>query len=87
MLSSAMASPYIFPSPHGLCFVIINPNVDALNSVPLADGSPDPLFAVFGRGSVRDLNALLVYAQGSLDVSTTDRRRIWILLQSDGAVR
>ena len=85
-LLSAMASSSVPPSPHGSHFVAINPNIDTLNSTPLADGSPDLLFAVFGRGSVTDLNTLLVYAQESLDVSIIYGRRTWMVLQNDGMV-
>jgi len=79
-LPSAMTSPSVFPFPHGSHLVVINPNIDTLDSVPLADGSPGLFFAVFGHGSATDLNVLLVYAQESLDASITNGRRIWMVL-------
>ena len=81
-----MTSSFVFSSPRGSHFVAINPNIDTLNSVPLVDGSPDLLFAVFGHGSAMDFNALLVYAQESLYVSITNGHRTWTVLHDDGAV-
>lgn len=81
-----MTFPFILPSPHGSHLVAMNPNIDTLNSVPLADGSPDLFFVVFGQGSAMDLNALLVYAQESLDISIVDGHRAWIFMHSDGAI-
>ena len=81
-----MTSPLVLRSLHESHFVAINPNIDTLGSVPLADGSPDLLFVVFGHGSATDFNALLVHAQESLDVSITNGRRTWIVLNSDGRV-
>lgn len=86
-LPSAMTSPFVLPFLHGSPLVAINPNIDTLNSVPLAtDRSPDLLFAMFCHSSATDLNVLLVYAQESLDASITNGRRIWMVLHSDGAM-
>ena len=82
----AMTSPFVLPSSNLSHFMVINPNIDTLASVPLANGSSDLLFAMFGHGSATDFNALLVYAQESLDVSITNSCRTWIVLHSDGAV-
>ena len=73
-------------SPSKSYFVAVNPNTDTLNAVPLAEGSPDLLFAAFGQGSATDINALLVHAQESLDTCITDCRRTWIVLHSDGTM-
>lgn len=81
-----MSPPLVLPSPSGLRFVTINPNISTLSTVPLADGSPDLLFAVFGQGSAVDFDALLVQAQESLHTSVSDRPRNWIVLHSDGTV-
>ena len=81
-----MAPLSIPPFPRGSHFVAINPSVDILSSVPLEDGSPDLLFAVFGRGSITDLNTLLVYAQESLEASIICGHHAWMVLQNDGAV-
>ena len=79
--------PFTMTSPSKSYFVAVNPNTDTLNAVPLAEGSPDLLFAVFGRGSSTDVNALLVHAQESLNSTCiTDCRRTWIVLHSDGTV-
>jgi len=64
--------------------VAINPNTDTLNAVPLADGSSDLLFAVFGQGSALDFDALLVHAQESLHLSVTGCHRTWVVLNCDG---
>lgn len=79
-----MTPQFVLPSPTRLRFVAVNPNIDTLSLVPLADGSPDLLFVVFGQGSAADLDALLARAQDSLDTSTTDYRSAWILLRGDG---
>lgn len=79
-----MISPFVLSSYSGLRFVAMNPSVDTLSAVPLADGSPDLLFALFGQGSAVDFDALLARAQDSLD--TAARQRTWIVLHSDGAV-
>lgn len=81
-----MAPLSVPPFPYGSHFVAINPSVDALSSAPLEDGSPDLLFAAFGRGSATDLNTLLVYAQESLEASIICGHRTWMVLQNDGAV-
>lgn len=85
-LPPAMAPPFVFPSPNGLCFVIINPNIDAFNAVPLADGSPDLLFAIFGQGHAMDFDAILAQAQESLSTSIFDYSCTWIVLHSDGTM-
>ena len=64
----------------------INPNIEALSAVPLADGSPDLLLALFGQGSAMDFNALLVQAQEILRTSVSDPPRAWIVLHSDGKI-
>jgi hypothetical protein len=79
-----MISPFVLPSHSGLRFVAINPSADALGAVPLADGSPDLLFALFGQGSAADFDALLARAQDSLDTAAC--QRTWIALHRDGAV-
>lgn len=79
-----MTSSFVPPFPNGLRFVAVNPNVDTLSAVPLADGSPDLLFAVFGQGGATDFGALLVKAQESLGTSVSDRPRTWIVLHVDG---
>ena len=81
-----MVSSFVFPSQNGLYFVAINPNIDTLGTVPLAEGSPDLLFAVFGQGSAIDFDALLVLAQESLRTSVSHCSRTWIVLRSDGTV-
>jgi len=81
-----MTSPFVLPSPSESYFVAINPNANALNAVPFADGSSDLLFAAFGQGSVMDFDVLLVHAQESLHLSTTDCRRTWIVLRIDGTL-
>ena len=81
-----MTSPFILPTSSGSYFVAINPNINALNAVPFADGSSDLLFAAFGQGSTMDFDALLVHAQESLHLSVTNRHRAWIVLRSDGTL-
>lgn len=80
-----MTPQFVLPSPSSLHFVVVNPNIDTLGVVPLADGSPDLLFAVFGQGSAVDLDALLVHAQNSLDTPATDHRSAWVMLRGDGS--
>lgn len=77
-----MTSPFVLPSASGSYFVAINPNTDALDAIPLAEGSSDILFAVFGQGSAVDFNTSLVNAQESLGISVTNRRT-WMLHHGD----
>lgn len=79
-----MTPQFVLPSPSRLYFVVVSPNIDIFSVVPLADGSPDLLFAVFGQGSAMDLDALLVHAQDSLDTPTADHPSAWTVLRSDG---
>lgn len=83
---STTTSPFV-PSLSGSYFVTINPNANTLNGVPLADGSPELLFAVFGQGSAVDLGALLLHAQERLHISAIDRHRTGIMLYGDGALK
>jgi hypothetical protein len=82
-----MSPPFASPSSSGSRFVAINPNIDTLGAVTLAEGSPDILFAVFGQGSASDFDALLVHAQESLAAtSAINCHRAWIVLHSNGTV-
>jgi len=81
-----MTSPLGLPSLSGSYFVAINPDINTLNAVPLADGSSHLLFAAFGQCSAMDFDVLLVHVQESLRLPITECRRTWTVLRSDGTL-